>query len=420
MDMDRGMGAFSIQRYSARNMLMMMTTAVILLVMTVASGLAGMWTFTGLAGIGLITITLCMFLMAKMSIRRVQVETWIQKLGNGDFNYTVQPRGRDELSKVCIALETLRMRAMRMTQLNQVQNLSEELSEKNEELEIALYELQRTQDRMVSRRKVAELGELSAGLAHELRNPLQFIKNFAEASAEAAAALQEDDRELNQEQIEMVMDISESMSHIIRHSERANRIIGHMSAMGRHENTPPRMVDINSLLLEQAQMAHMSARAMNPDMRVEMKREMDPETGEILLIPEDLSRVFTNLVSNACHATSERDEQEAHGQQEGQHESANESRDEYLPQIIIGTKRQENQVVITVWDNGVGMTPEVMEKMYNPFFSTKNSTLATGLGLSLCHDIVQGHGGTMAADSRPGRYTKMTVTIPDRREGKDR
>ena len=400
-------GAFSIRRYSVRNMSMMMISSLIFLGIALYAGVQELWTLTGLAGGGLITIATCLILMARMSIRRVEVENWIQRLGNGDFNHTVQPRGRDELSKVCVALEMLRMRAMRATQLNQVQQLSEELAEKNEESEMAFRELQRTQDRMVSRRKVAELGELSAGLAHELRNPLQFIKNFAEASAEASASLQEEeDGNLNQEQLDLVVDISESMSHILRHSERANRIIFQMSAMGRHEHTPRRRIDINSLLTEQAHMAHQAMITINPDVMVQMTSYMDPEAGEVEVIPEDLSRVFTNLVSNACQATFEKAEEE--------------NDESYSPQINIGTKRQDQQVMITVWDNGVGMTPEVMEKIFNPFFTTKNSTLATGLGLSLCHDIVQGHGGTIAADSRPGRYTKMTVTIPDRREEQDR
>ena len=353
-----------------------------------------------LAGAGLIVISAVMTLMLRMAVRRVIIERWIRRLGTGDFEYKVEPWGRDELSKVCIALETLRMRAITAMQLNEVQRLSEQLQQKNEELESALSDLHRTQDRIVSRRKVAELGELAAGLAHEIRNPLQFIKNFAEGSVSAASDLQEDDAALPLEKRELVQDITDNMRRIIQHSDRANRIISQMIAMGRQENAEFRNVAINALLAEQTGLAIQAAKAQNLELEIEIIDDMDPEAGDVSIIPEDMSRVFTNLVSNACLATTEK--------------ALEYSEPGYSPTIRIGTKRKDGEVTITVWDNGFGMTPEVMEKMFNPFFTTRPNNQATGLGLSLSHDIVQMHGGTITADSQPGQYTTMIVTLPGR------
>lgn len=277
--------------------------------------------------------------------------------------------------------------------------LSEQLQHKNHQLESALSDLHRTQDRIVSRRKVAELGELAAGLAHEIRNPLQFIKNFAEGSVAAASDLQEDEAALPPEKRELLQDITENMRRIIQHSERANRIISQMIAMGRQENAEFRSVAINTLLSEQAGLALQAAKSQNLDLDIEMVDDMDPEVGDVSIIPEDMSRVFINLVSNAFLATAEK--------------ALVHSGSVYSPTIRVGTKRKDGEVMITVWDNGLGMTPEVMEKMFNPFFTTRPNNQATGLGLSLSYDIVQMHGGNITADSQPGQYTTMIVTLPD-------
>ena len=392
-----GMHRFSLHRYSVRHMLLLFLAVLLMASMTVTAALSGAWMMLALAGAGLIVISTVMTLMLRMAVRRVIIERWIRRLGMGDFEYKVEPWGRDELSKVCIALETLRMRAITAMQLNEVQRLSEQLQQKNEELESALSDLHRTQDRIVSRRKVAELGELAAGLAHEIRNPLQFIKNFAEGSVSAASDLQEDDAALPLEKRELVQDITDNMRRIIQHSDRANRIISQMIAMGRQENAEFRNVAINALLAEQTGLAIQAAKAQNLELEIEIIDDMDPEAGDVSIIPEDMSRVFTNLVSNACLATTEK--------------ALEYSEPGYSPTIRIGTKRKDGEVTITVWDNGFGMTPEVMEKMFNPFFTTRPNNQATGLGLSLSHDIVQMHGGTITADSQPGQYTTMIVTL---------
>lgn len=394
-----GLHRFSLHRYSVRHMLMLFLAVLLMASMTVTAALSGAWTMLALAGAGLVVISISMTLMLRMAVRRVIIERWIRRLGMGDFEYTVEPWGRDELSKVCIALETLRMRAIRAMQLNEVQRLSEQLQHKNHQLESALSDLHRTQDRIVSRRKVAELGELAAGLAHEIRNPLQFIKNFAEGSVAAASDLQEDEAALPPEKREQLQDITENMRRIIQHSERANRIISQMIAMGRQENAEFRSVAINTLLSEQAGLALQAAKSQNLDLDIEMVDDMDPEVGDVSIIPEDMSRVFINLVSNAFLATAEK--------------ALVHSGSVYSPTIRVGTKRKDGEVMITVWDNGLGMTPEVMEKMFNPFFTTRPNNQATGLGLSLSYDIVQMHGGNITADSQPGQYTTMIVTLPD-------
>ena len=333
-------------------------------------------------------------------IRTVAVEIWIRRLGMGDFEYRIEPRGNDEVSKACLALETLRQSSIRAMQLDLVQKLSDELQEKNATLEDTLDELRKTQDRIISQQKLAELGELSAGVAHEIRNPLQFIRNFATASEEIASQIKEvpeqpEDGDL-ETMDELTNDLVENMSRIVMHSDRADRIIADLLAMGRRGEGVFERVDLNQLLAKQASLAYQAAQAQLPGLSAMVRQELDPSLGEIVAVQEDLVRVCTNLVTNACHAVAER---------------ARVSGDEYQPELTIGSRRTAEGAAITIRDNGVGMTPEVMSKIFSPLFTTKESNWNTGLGLTLSHEIVREHGGQIIPASQPGEYTVMTVYL---------
>ena len=340
----------------------------------------------------------------RSSIRTVEGEIWIRHLGIGDLDYRVEPKGTDEIAEALHALEAVRQTCIRAMQLDRVQQLSDELQGKNEELEATLDELQRTQDRIVSQKKLAELGELSAGVAHEIRNPLQFIKNFAESSAgiveELVGLLQQaganpgpEDR---QEMDELAGDLSVNMERIAHHSGRANRIVTDMIAL--HRNTPRdfRRVDVNRLVMEQAMVAYQAARTRNMSFDVDTRQDLDPGAGEVSAIAEDLGRVFVNLMNNAYQATADRAEQDP----------------DYEPVVRIATARTGDRMEVRFRDNGVGMTPAVMARVFNPFFTTRSGNRSTGLGLSLSHDVVREHGGWISSESKLGEYTEMTVILP--------
>ena len=405
-----GLRRFSLKRYSVRHMLLMSATVVILCIVTVRAIWAQEWFILGLSAASLTLMTLILFLVIRTTVRRVVVEQWIRRLGMGDFEYTVEPWGNDELSECCVALETLRLRAIEAMQLDLVRSLSKELQEKNEELENALEELKRTQDRIVSQQKLAELGELSAGVAHEIRNPLQFIRNFAEDADSVAGQLSEvaermalqaapDER---QEIVSLTGQLKENMGRVVRNTDRADRVVADMLALHRDSKREFAPVDLNRLVEQQTMVACRTAQASMEGFGVDAAVDLDPDIGEVAVIQEDLARVIFNLVTNACQATAEKARKSGPGG--------------YGPALRVSTRRTGDSVEIHVRDNGHGMSQEVMEKIFNPFFTTKEPGQGTGLGLSLCHDVAREHGGTIEAESKEGEYTLMVLKLPSQGE----
>ena len=395
-----GLSKFSIRRYSVQHILLLFSIIGLLVATNVVAVLHGNVTLMVLAATTLALTLVKTGVVLYAGIRTVAVEIWIRRLGMGDFEYRIEPRGNDEVSKACLALETLRQSSIRAMQLDLVQKLSDELQEKNATLEATLDELRKTQDRIISQQKLAELGELSAGVAHEIRNPLQFIRNFATASEEIASQIKEVPEQPADGDLEtmdeLTNDLVENMSRIVMHSDRADRIVADLLAMGRRGEGVFERVDLNQLLAKQTSLAYQAAQAQLPGFSAMVRQELDPSLGEIVAVQEDLARVCTNLVTNACHAMAER---------------ARVSGDEYQPELMIGSRRTAGGAAITIRDNGVGMTPEVMSKIFNPFFTTKESNWNTGLGLTLSHEIVREHGGQIVPASQPGEYTVMTVQL---------
>ena len=387
-----GLSTFSIRRYSVQHMVLLFTVIGLQIGANVVAALHGNTVLIVLAGT-MLGLTLAMTaLVLHVGIRTVAVEIWIRRLGMGDFEYRIEPRGNDEVSKACLALETLRQSSIRAMQLDLVQKLSDELQEKNATLEDTLDELRKSQDRIISQQKLAELGELSAGVAHEIRNPLQFIRNFAANSEVIAGQIKEAPEQPEDSDLETVdeltEDLVENMRRIVMHSERADLIIADLLAMGRRGEGAFEPVDLNPFLAKQASLGYQAAQAQSPGFTAEIRQELDPDVGRIVAVPEDLARVFTNLVTNACHAMAER---------------ARDAGVDYAPELRIGSRRTDDGAAITIRDNGVGMTPEVMARIFSPFFTTKESSRSTGLGLTLSHEIVREHGGQIVPASRARR-----------------
>ena len=400
-----GMSKYSIRRYSVQQVLLLLTVLCLIVAINVQAILAGQVLLTILAAVTLFFALTMTALVLLIGIRTVAIEIWIRRLGMGDFEYRVEPWGEDEVSKACLALETLRENSIRAMQLDTVQRLSDELHEKNEELERVLADLRHSQDQIISQQKLAELGELSSGVAHEMRNPLQFIRNFAVLSKDISVELDEMLKQpegMDQDEAEELLnDLAENMERVVRHSDRANGIVSAMLTLDRGTGGGFRPVDLNELLTQQTDLAHRSVQTQHPGFNAAVSMELDLALEEVILVPEDIARAIANLVTNACQAMAEKAIH--HGS-------------DYKPELSVGTTGADDEIVVIVRDNGVGMTPHTMERMFNPFFTTKETGRNTGLGLSLAYDVIREHGGNIEAESEPGQHTEMRVTLPKRSE----
>ncbi|MDE0701996.1 MAG: HAMP domain-containing protein [Acidimicrobiaceae bacterium] len=368
-----------------------------------------------ISAISIVGGLLIIYQVGRVLLRRLaRLSDWMRGMAKGNLELTADVGGRDEIADMGAAVEVFRQHALEVQRLNLVELLAEELQEKNEQLEDVLADLQRAQDQIVIREKLAALGELTAGVAHEIKNPLNFVKNFSEASEELIEELNEILEEIgdsiSEEQkswiAEIKGDLGDNLERIRSHGDRANRIVTDMLSMGR-ETGEWQMANINNLLEEHARLAYHSARATDSEFQLDLQPDLDEEVGELRVIPRDLGRVFLNMVGNACDATDEK-RREIWGASE-ENEPYGES---YSPTLWLRTQRTEDQVEIRIRDNGNGIPPDVADKIFNPFFTTKPTDRGTGLGLAISSDIVRQHGGTISVDSEIGEYTEMLITLP--------
>ena len=346
-----------------------------------------------------------LFVGRVLLFRLEQLSRWMRRMASGDLETTVDIGGKDEVADMAAALEVFRRHAIEVQRLNLVEKLADELKGKNEQLESVLEDLRNAQDQIVMREKLAALGELTAGVAHEIKNPLNFVKNFSEVSEELIDELKEALEDIK-EQIpeddrsyidEITGDLTGNLKRIQSHGERANRIVHDMLQMGRGSGDL-QPTDINGLLDEYARLAYHSARASDSEFQLDILRDLDPDMGDVDVIPQDLGRVFLNMVGNACYAT---DEKRKAGEADG-----------YEPTISLKTRRGEENIEIRIRDNGNGMPPHVVEKIFNPFFTTKPTGEGTGLGLAMSSDIVREHGGHIQVETEPGEFTEMIIELP--------
>ena len=363
----------------------------------------------GLISIGGALVIVWLF-VGRVVVRRIEMlSSWMRDMAGGDLEAEVEIGGRDEVAEMAAALEVFRRHALEVQRLNLVEKLADELQGKNEQLESVLADLRRAQDQIVMREKLAALGELTAGVAHEIKNPLNFVKNFSESSAdlleELREVLGENGGELSKDDRDLIDEISDDLTgnleRIRTHGERANRIVHDMLSMGRGTGGL-QPTNVNNLLDEHARLAYHSKRATDSEFQLDLKQDLDPDMGEIEVIPQDIGRVFLNMVSNACDATDVR-------------RRAIEDTDgatDYSPTVWLSSRRGDESAEFRIKDNGTGMPPEVVEKIFNPFFTTKPTDQGTGLGLAMSSDIVRRRGGTIRVESVPGQFTEMTIEIP--------
>jgi len=276
------------------------------------------------------------------------------------------------------------------------------------DLQQTLQNLKDTQDQLVQSEKLASLGQLTAGIAHEIQNPLNFVNNFSALSAELSDELLEfvngikdilsPDKYADAEEI--IGMIKGNVKKINEHGKRAESIVKGMLQHSRGKTGEFEQVDINNMVAEYANLAYHGMRAKDKSFNTAIRTQLDPEVGKAYIIPQDLSRVILNIVNNACYAVDEKSKKQVPG---------------YAPEVIISTRRIKDKIEITIRDNGTGIPPAVMEKIFNPFFTTKPTGKGTGLGLSMSFDIVnQVHKGKLEVKSQEGAFTEFIITIPEK------
>ncbi len=275
------------------------------------------------------------------------------------------------------------------------------LRQQTEELQQALEELQTTQNQLIQAEKMASLGELTAGIAHEIQNPLNFVNNFAEVSTELAQELAEERsrsvRNLPLE-TELLGDLKQNMLKITQHGQRAASIVRGMLEHSRASTGERQPTDLNALCDEYLRLAYHGLRAKNKSFNATLKTDLATDLAAIAAVPQDVGRVLLNLFTNAFYAVHRRQQQGESG---------------YVPTVSVRTKDLGNEVEVCVQDNGTGIPVAVQQKIFQPFFTTKPAGEGTGLGLSLAHDIVtKGHGGTLEVSSQPGQGATFTLRLP--------
>jgi GAF domain-containing protein len=283
--------------------------------------------------------------------------------------------------------------------------LLNELRDRTRELAKSLEELRTTQDRLVQTQKLALLGQLTAGIAHEIKNPLNFVNNFSGISAELIDELKDTvkdiplDDKARTEINELTDTLKSNFDKVVHHGRRADAIVKNMLQHSREGSGEHRVIDINALVEESLNLAWHGARAETQGFEIKLKQSFDPSAGGADVFPQDIRRALLNVISNGFYAAIKRGAEIVGG--------------DYEPTLTASTKSHGDRVEIRIRDNGTGMTPEVKEKMFNPFFTTKPTGEGTGLGLSISHDIiVKQHGGSIEVDTQHGEFTEITVTLP--------
>ncbi len=281
---------------------------------------------------------------------------------------------------------------------NQVQARTRDLAK-------SLDDLRAAQDRLIQTEKLASLGQLTAGIAHEIKNPLNFVNNFAALSAEltdelnevlAPASLSDDVRNEVDELTGMLKD---NLQKVVQHGKRADSIVKNMLLHSREGGGEYGLSDVNALVEESLNLAYHGARAEKPQFDVTLKRELDPAAGFANLFPQEISRVLLNLISNGLYAVAKRQAESGAGT--------------FEPVVTATTRDRGDIIEIRIRDNGTGIPDDVKAKMFNPFFTTKPAGEGTGLGLSMSHDIVvKQHGGTIDVATEPGQFTEFTILLP--------
>ncbi|MBK8425678.1 MAG: histidine kinase [Lewinellaceae bacterium] len=310
-----------------------------------------------------------------------------------------------------------------------------ESEQKSRDLEKSLEHLQSTQTQLIQSEKLASLGELTAGIAHEIQNPLNFVNNFSELSVDLAKDIKEEMHKPAVDKAyldEFLNDLDQNQEKINLHGKRAAAIVSGMLQHARTSTGKKEPTDLNALADEYLRLSYHGLRAKDSNFNAKMVTDFDPAVGKVDVIPQDMGRVLLNLINNAFYAVQQRERQlpeslKLSGSSPNTAPELPGSPDfpgfknleslsaPYQPTVTISTQQTDNQIIIKIKDNGTGIPDDVKAKIFQPFFTTKPTGQGTGLGLSLAYDIItKGHGGTMEVESVAGEGTEFVVKLPDK------
>ena len=266
------------------------------------------------------------------------------------------------------------------------------------EIEKAYRELKTTQLQLIQQEKMASLGELTAGIAHEIQNPLNFVNNFSEVNKELLIEMKEEISKGNYNEVKAIAkDVTDNEEKIIHHGKRADAIVKGMLQHSRASTGQKEPTDINALADEYLRLSYHGLRAKDKSFNATMKTDFDESIGKVNVVPQDIGRVVLNLINNAFYAVDEKKKQ---------------SGNEYEPTVSVSTKKEKDKVEIKVKDNGNGIPQKVLDKIFQPFFTTKPTGQGTGLGLSLSYDIIKAHSGELKVETKEGDGSIFTISLP--------
>jgi signal transduction histidine kinase len=278
-----------------------------------------------------------------------------------------------------------------------------------QQIEKTLTELRQAQTQLIQSEKMASLGELTAGIAHEIQNPLNFVNNFSEVNKELLEELESERSKVRSERDEqleddIIKDIKENEEKINHHGKRADTIVKGMLQHSRASTGKKEPTNINALADEYLRLSYHGMRAKDKSFNAEFKTDFDESIGKINVVPQDIGRVLLNLYNNAFYAANEK--------QKAESSKLNAESSSYVPKITVVTKKLNEKIEIKVADNGNGIPQNIIDKIFQPFFTTKPTGQGTGLGLSLAYDIIKAHGGELEVKTQESEHTEFVIRLP--------
>ncbi|MEO6870542.1 MAG: ATP-binding protein, partial [Ginsengibacter sp.] len=344
----------------------------------------------------LIGILLGLLLARKISIPLLALRDAAHRVGEGDLNQKVKQISNDEIGEVGKAFNNMVDDLLKARK--ELRENNQQLSAANARLNSTLLELKSAQAQLIQSEKMVSLGELTAGIAHEIQNPLNFVNNFSEVNKELLAEMKEEMEKGNIDDAKKIAnDVIINEEKINQHGKRAGNIVKGMLQHSQSSAGVKEPTNINVLAEEYFKLSCHGLKAKDKTFNANMKTDFDSSIGKINIIPQEIGRVLLNLYNNAFYAVNEQ---------------KNKNLISYEPTVLVTTKKSENHVIITVSDNGNGIPQKIVDKIFQPFFTTKPTGQGTGLGLSLSYDIIKAHGGEIKVESGEGEGSTFIIQLP--------
>lgn len=347
-------------------------------------------------GIFLIGLLIGLWLSRNISIPVLALRNASIRVGKGDLTATVPSTSHDEIGELTTAFNDMVKDLVRARE--ELSTTNQVLTDTNEVLKSTLNDLQATQSQLIQSEKMASLGELTAGIAHEIQNPLNFINNFSEVNTELVDEMKEEiEGGRTAEALDIAANIRENNCKISEHGKRADSIVKNMLQHSRKSSGIKEPIDLNTLIEEYIHLSYHGLRAKDKSFNAAMETVLDENVGTVKVIPQEIGRVLLNLFNNAFYSLNEKQKK---------------NMGDFKPCLTVSTRRNNNKVVISVRDNGLGIPQKVIDKIFQPFFTTKSSGQGTGLGLSISYDIVtKEHGGVLKVESKEGEFAEFCIEL---------